>query len=157
MTYNFLRSRCGKDLPLKLIKSAYNLIPAKADPHTVAAAERVLSTAVGSPIQFTQVECLSKRVRKNLLLRCHNPSKVDFPPSLIIKKVKVNPRNLKDADSWHTVRFFHDWMGAQFLSILPGNFKHSPRFYGGDRNLGLIILEDVQHSACLVETLLGND
>ncbi|MGV0029089.1 phosphotransferase family protein [Phormidesmis priestleyi] len=80
-----------------------------------------------------------------------------LPPSLIIKKVKVNPRNLEDTDSWHTVRFFHDWMGAQFLSTLPDNFKHSPRFYGGDRNLGFILLEDVQHSSSLVEFLLGNN
>lgn len=48
-------------------------------------------------------------------------------------------------------------MGAQFLSTLPGNFQHSPRFYGGDRNLGLIILEDVWHSASLVASLLGSD
>jgi thiamine kinase-like enzyme len=157
MTYNFVRSLWRKASPIKLIESAYNLIPAKVDPHTVAAAERVLSTAVGSPVQFTHIECLSKRVRRNVLLQCHNPSEVGLPPSLIIKKVKVNPHRLGDTDSWHTVRFFHDWVGAQFLSTLPGHFKHSPRFYGGDRNLGLIILEDVQHSARLVESLLGND
>ncbi|WP_058998881.1 phosphotransferase [Leptolyngbya sp. NIES-2104] len=75
----------------------------------------------------------------------------------MIKQLRVNPHRLEDANSWHTVRFFHDWVGAQFLSTLPDNFRHSPRFYGGDRNSGLIILEDVQNAARLVESLLGND
>lgn len=164
MTYNFVKFYWLLALPLKLIEStykliesAYNLIPAKADPHTVAAAERVLSAVVGSSIQFTGIECLSKRVRRNLLLRCHIPSEANLPLSLMIKKVKVDSHHLENADSWDTVRFFHDWVGAQFLSTLPDNFRHSPRFYGGDRNSGLIILEDVQHSARFVESLLGND
>lgn len=123
----------------------------------ITAAERVLSAAVGSPIQFTRIECLSRRTRRNLLLQCHIPSEVGLPPSLIIKKVKINAHRLENADSGDTVRFFHDWVGTQFLSTLPGHFRHSPRFYGGDRNSGLIILEDVQHSARLVESLLGSD
>lgn len=157
MIDNFLKSRWLQTSPFKLIESAYNLIPEKANPQTIAAAEQVLSTAVGNPIQFTRIEYLSKRTRRNLLLRCHNSSEVGLPPSLIIKKVKVNPHCLENTNSCHTVRFFHDWVGAQFLSTLPGNFKHSPRFYGGDRSSSLMILEDVQHSARLVESLLGND
>lgn len=90
-----------------------------------------------------------------MLLRCHSPSD-SVPPSLIIKKVAANSYNPEDTN-WDTTRFFNDWIGAQFLSTIPSKFKHSPRFYGGDRNLGLIILEDVQHRACLVEPLLGND
>jgi hypothetical protein len=53
------------------------------------------------------------------------------------------------------LRFFRDWIGAQFLSTISEQSLHSPRFYGGDRRLGFIILEDVPHHARLVESLLG--
>jgi hypothetical protein len=75
----------------------------------------------------------------------------------MIKKVEAKPYNPEDADSWDRMRFFSDWIGSQFLSSIPGKFKHSPYFYGGDRNLGLIILEDVQYRTRLVEPLLGDD
>lgn len=157
MKYNFSMSYSLKPLPLRLISFAYDCIPRRADPLIVAAAERVLSTAVGSPIQFTHVEHVSKRGRRNLLLRCHNPSGSGLPPSLIVKKVKANLYDPEDTSSWDTMRFFNDWIGAQFLSTISAKSKHSPRFYGGDRNLGLIVLEDVQHRALLVEPLLGNN
>lgn len=112
---------------------------------------------MGSQIQFTRVERLSEGGRRNLLLRCHTPSASGLPLSLIIKKVEAKSYNPEDTNSWDIIRFFSDWTGSQFLSTLPSQFKHSPRFYGGDRTIGLIILEDVQHHTRLVESLLGSD
>ncbi|MBE9079100.1 hypothetical protein IQ241_17650 [Romeria aff. gracilis LEGE 07310] len=74
----------------------------------------------------------------------------------MIKKVEVNAYSPEDINSWDTMRFFSDWIGSQFLSTIPGKFKHSPHFYGGDRHLGLIILEDIQYRTRLVEPLLGD-
>ncbi len=91
-----------------------------------------------------------------MLLRCHTPTASGLPSSLIIKKVETKSYSPEHTDR-DTLRFFSDWMGSQFLSALPSKFSHSPRFYGGDRTVGLIILEDVQHHARLVESLLGND
>lgn len=156
MIYKFSRSQWLKAVPQKLINFAYNRISGRTVPRIVAAAERVLLTTVGSPIQFTRVEHLSEGGRRNLLLRCHTPYDNGLPPSLIIKKVEANPYNPEEPN-WNTMRFFKDWMGSQFLSTIPSKFKHSPRFYGGDRNLGFIILEDVQHRSRLVEPLLGDD
>ncbi|WP_319420034.1 phosphotransferase family protein [Pleurocapsa sp. FMAR1] len=65
--------------------------------------------------------------------------------------------NPDDADSKDTRRLFNDWTGSQFLNTIPSKFKHSPEFYGGDRHLGMIVLEDVQHLHSLVEPLLGSD
>ena len=144
-------------LPRQVINFVYSHIPRRTDPQIVSTAERVLSTAVGSPIQFTRVERLSEGGRRNLLLRCDTPSASGFPPSLIIKKVEARSYHPEDTNSWDTIRFFNDWMGSQFLSTLPSPFKHSPQFYGGDCAIGLIILEDVQHNARLVESLLGRD
>ncbi|MEZ4737122.1 MAG: hypothetical protein R3E79_59340 [Caldilineaceae bacterium] len=55
----------------------------------------------------------------------------------------ANTYNPDQIDSWDTQRFFRDWAGAEFLSTLPGDPHHGPRFYGGDRGLGFIILEDL--------------
>lgn len=144
-----------KSLPLHLINFVYAQVPRRVDPVIVAAVEQVLSTAVGDPTQLTQVEFISERGRRNLLLRCHCPSDTGLPSSLIIKKVKANSYNPNNPNSWDTLRFFRDWIGAQFLSTMADQYPHSPRFYGGDLTLGFIILEDVPHHARLVESLLG--
>jgi thiamine kinase-like enzyme len=144
-------------LPLQLINFVYAQVPRRIDPLIVAAAERVLSTSVGHTTHLTQVEFISERGRRNLLLRCHCSSDAGLPPSLIIKKVEANSYKPDDINSWDTLRFFRDWIGAQFLSTISEQYPHSPRFYGGDLTLGFIILEDVPHHARLVESLLGSD
>jgi len=146
-----------KALPLQFMSFICAHVPRRVDPLTTAAAEGILSTTVGHPTQLTQVEFISERGRRNLLLRCHCPSDTGLPSSLIIKKLKANSYNPGDINSWDTLRFFRDWLGAQFLSTISDQSLHSPRFYGGDLNLGFIILEDVPHHARLVESLLGDD
>jgi hypothetical protein len=146
-----------KALPLRLANFVCAHVPRRVDPLIVAAAERVLSTAVDHPTQLTRVEFISNRGRRNLLLRCHCSSDTGLPPSLIIKKVQANSYNPNDPTSWDTLRFFRDWLGAQFLSTISDQYQHSPRFYGGDLKLGFMILEDVPHHARLVESLLGGD
>lgn len=123
----------------------------------IAAAERLLSNELGSSIQLTKVERLSKKGRRNLLLRCHCLSDSGLPSSLIIKKVAANSYDPEDTNSWDTMGFFRDWMGSQFLTTIPSQFNHSPHFYGGNRELGFIILEDVKHRSSLVEPMLGED
>jgi hypothetical protein len=120
------------------------------------AAERILSTTLGDRIHINKIERLTKKGRQNLLLRCFIDPVGGFPSSFILKKVETQNYNPDDAN-WDTRRFFNDWMGSQFLSTIPSKFKHSPRFYGGDRNLGFIILEDVQHRSSIVEPLLGKE
>jgi hypothetical protein len=146
-----------KALPLRFVRFVCAHVPRRVDPLIVKATERVLSTAVGHPIQLTQVEFISERGRRNLLLRCYCPSDTGLPPSLIIKKVEAKSYNPDNPNSWDTLRFLRDWIGAQFLSTISNQYPHSPRFYGGDLTLGFIILEDVPHHARLVESLLGGD
>jgi hypothetical protein len=146
-----------KALPLRLANFICAHVPRRVDPLIVAAAEQVLSTAVGHPTQLMRVEFISNIGRRNLLLRCHCASGTGLPPSLIIKKVKAKSYNPDNANSWDTLRFFRDWLGAQFLSTMSDQCHHSPHFYGGDLTLGFIILEDVPHHGRLVESLLGGD
>lgn len=80
----------------------------------LTAAEQVLSTTLGSQIHINEIERLSKRGRRNLLLRCLSDPVRDLPSSFILKKVEAKFYNPEDTDSWDTMRFFRDWVGAQF-------------------------------------------
>ena len=121
------------------------------------AAERMLSDVFGSQIRLTSVERLSEPGRRNLILRCLSSPISDFPSRYIIKKVESDSYHPEDPDSWDSQRFFSDWVGSQFLSVLGGGANHGPRFYGGNRELGFIILEDLGHHRSLVEPLLHED
>jgi thiamine kinase-like enzyme len=117
-------------------------------------AERMLSDIFGSQIHFTHVERLSEPGRRNLILRCLSAPTNNFPSRFIIKKVEADSYNPEYPSSWDSQRFFSDWIGSQFLSSLEGGINHGPHFYGGNRDLGFIILEDMGHHRSLVEPLL---
>ena len=54
---------------------------------------------------------------------------------------------------------FNDWAALQFLGQIPHDPPLSPTFYGGSREFGLIILEDLGESKTpnTADTLHGND
>ena len=121
----------------------------------VAAAERVLARSLARDVKLGGIVCLSDDDRRNLLLRCRDISS-DAPAGFIIKKVVADDYDPEDAASWDTARFFNDWSGAEFLSeALP--VPRSARFYGGNRELGLFVLEDLGEHRSLVEPLLDED
>jgi len=122
-----------------------------------AEAERMLFDRFGSQFHFTTVERLSEPDRRNLILRCLSTPTGNFPSKFIIKKVQADVYEPDNLDSWDTQRFFNDWMGSQFLSSLGGESSHGPQFYGGNLELGFIILEDLGHHRSLVEPLLHED
>ncbi|MEZ4859976.1 MAG: phosphotransferase [Caldilineaceae bacterium] len=125
----------------------------------IAAAEQLLTNRYNVPIRLIDVDQISEEERRNRLLRAtvENPPPL-LPSSLIIKQVVAEQYNPDDSTSWDTRRFFQDWAGAQFLSGLPGDPGHGPHFYGGDRALGFIILEDLgRDHRSLVEPLLHED
>jgi len=122
-----------------------------------AEAERMLSDSFGSQIRFTYVERLSEPDRRNLILRCLSTPTGNFPSKFIIKKVEADVYDPDNPNSWDTQRFFSDWIGSQFLSSLGGEASHGPQFYGGNRDLGFIILEDMGQHRSLVEPLLHED
>jgi len=124
-------------------------------------AMQLLSQRMGQPIKLTDVVCISEEERRNRLLRVHveNPS-AGLPASLIIKQVvgQEQAYNPDQIERWDTQRFFNDWAGAEFLSSLPSDPGHGPRFYGGSREVGFIILEDLgENHHSLVESLLEGD
>ena len=126
------------------------------DPLCIAA-EKILASASGTRVQIKEIKRLTEPGRRNLLLRCFIDPIKDLPASFIIKKVEAKNYNPDDADALDTKRLFNDWVGSQFLNTISTKHKHSPHFYGGDRNLGFIVIEDVQHQDSLVEPLLGTN
>jgi hypothetical protein len=123
----------------------------------IRAAERILFDLSGSAITFIDVQQLSEPDRRNLILRCTSSATPHFPSRFIIKKVQADVYDPEDASSWDTQRFFSDWAGSQFLSSLGGGANHGPHFYGGDRGLGFILLEDMGEHRSLVEPLMHED
>ena len=121
------------------------------------AAERILSDAFGCAVNFTDVQRLSEPDRRNSILRCISIPTDNLPSRFIIKKVEGNAYHPEDPSSWDSQRFFKDWVGSQFLSSLGGGANHGPHFYGGNRELGFIVLEDMGEHRSLVEPLLHED
>jgi hypothetical protein len=52
---------------------------------------------------------------------------------------------------------FNDWAGLQFLTEVGGSLPPAPRFYAGDRQAGLIVLEDLGDGESLDDLLSGDD
>ena len=120
------------------------------------AAERVLAQTWGHEVCLGQGTRLTEPGRRNMILRCSVLSGRG-PASLIVKKVNSDAASLHQADAWDVQRFVSDWAGAQFLSTLQEHAPHSPRFYGGDREAGFILLEDLGAHASLVAPLLNEE
>jgi hypothetical protein len=120
------------------------------------AAERVLAQTWGHAVRLGPGTRLTAPGRRNLILRCPVLSGRG-PASLIVKQVHSDATSLHQADAWDVQRFVSDWAGAQFLSTLQDHAPHSPCFYGGDREEGFILLEDLGAHASLVEPLLNGE
>jgi hypothetical protein len=131
---------------------------ASHDPYgpLLMAAERVLAQTWGHEVRLGQGTRLTEPGRRNMILRCQVLSGRG-PASLIVKKVNSDAASLNQSDAWDVQRFCSDWAGAQFLSTLQDHAPHSPRFYGGDREAGFILLEDLGAHESLVEPLLNEE
>jgi hypothetical protein len=117
------------------------------------AAEQVLAQTWGHAVRLGQGTRLTVPGRRNLILRCPVLAGRG-PASLIVKQVTSAAASLHQADAWDVQRFFRDWAGAHFLGTLQDSAPHSPRCYGGDREAGFILLEDLGAHTSLVEPLL---
>ena len=95
------------------------------------------------------------------MIRCLLVEAPDAPTSVVVKQVlgderaAYDPRNTDpDSPAW---RLLNDWAGAEFLSQVADDASPGPRFYGGDRAAGFIVLEDLGMGKTLADLLLGVD
>jgi len=120
----------------------------------LASAERVLAGRWGAAVRLGKVERLSEQRRRNLLLRCEVlEGPADAPHSVMVKRARQRKYDPDDSKSRSAVGLFRDWAGLEFLGSLYGTWGTSPEFYGGDREAGFFVMEDLGASEDLDHVL----
>ena len=117
-------------------------------------AERALSAALGRVVRLGEAVTLTEPGRRNVVLRCRDLAGGE-PASIVIKQVVTEKYDPHDTSSWDVRRFLTDWIGAEFLTAVPGHF--APRFLAGDRAAGFFVLEDLGPHRSLAEQFLEGD
>lgn len=110
----------------------------------LADAERILTDRFGKTVRLGEVQRISEERRRNLLLRCsvaQGPSSA--PASVILKRARQRRYDPDDPKSRSAVGLFRDWAGLEFLNLLGNEHLASPAFYGGDREAGFFLMEDL--------------
>ena len=130
------------------------------DPHedTRITAQEILTRALGGEVRLGKGKELENRGYVLRFRVLDGPA--GSPKTVISKAAPVRTgKNAYDPDvlNGHTRRFFRDWSGSEFLSQLSSRLP-VPRFYGGDRREGFILLEDIgQGSRRTDHLLMGKD
>lgn len=132
------------------------------DPSELAqVAQEILSRTWGGRVRLGAGEELrNATVMRFPVLDAPARANGSTPASIVAKRARLDEKRPYDPDATEpnpAWRLFEDWAGAEFLSSLPGEPKHSPCFFGGDRQAGVIVLEDLGSGESLVEPLLGDD
>jgi hypothetical protein len=123
-------------------------------------AERLLVQSWATPVRLEGEPAHLGGSHRSLVYRFNlveGPSQA--PASLIVKR--ANPKagpgyqpDLAEAPAW---TLFNEWASLQFLGEVGLEQPLSPRFYGGDRTQGLIVMEDLGSGQRLDHFLLGSD
>jgi hypothetical protein len=83
------------------------------------------------------------------------------PASVVVKKAYSDLERRYDPDAveaWNPAwGLFSDWAGTQLFASLPNSGEYALRLYGGDREAGVIVLEDLGDGEALVDRLMGDD
>ncbi|MGI8916737.1 MAG: hypothetical protein ACR2JY_23685 [Chloroflexota bacterium] len=125
-------------------------------PLVARSAEGILAGVWGGPVDVGGVTPLTSPERKNLVLRCHLAEAPTSAPATVI--VKQAGRRGYDPDDPASPAWllFNEWAGSAFVSRLPGDRPGGPHVYGGDREAGILVLEDVAGDS-LAALLSGAD
>src|SRR5262245_6736206 len=99
----------------------------------------------------------------SIVMRCRlMGGAADCPKTFIVKKVKedsigYDPESPESPNSAHWI--FNDWAATKFLNEISGDSPLGPIFYGGSREHGLIVLEDLGDGdePNTAKALAGND
>jgi hypothetical protein len=129
-----------------------------------AIAEQILSREFGSHVHLDGGGVAGKEGSgRSKVLRCRvldGPS--GTPESVIVKFVLLKEGEIYDPDAAAALenpatRLLNEWASLRFLSEIATEVPPAPRFYGGDREAGLIVIEDMGRGESLVQPLLGKE
>jgi len=129
-----------------------------------ATAERLLAEQFGGTVRLVEGTDLQGGSRYQVYRFVVVEGPDEALGSVIVKQVKATEKAPYRPDSatipaW---TLFNEWASLQFLGEVAGadgtgGVSFGPRFYGGERAVGLIVLEDLGRGRRLDELLLGND
>src|ERR1700730_17606687 len=110
---------------------------------TIAIAERLLSEYFGARIRLGEgIEPGGGSNRSKVYRLTVLEGLSDAPEHVIVKQANSTDKGPYKPES-HPVpawRFFTEWAVLQFLSQISAGVPCGPRFYGGDRASGLIVM-----------------
>lgn len=126
---------------------------------TIEIAEAILAKTWDGKVRLTGGEGLGGSDRSNVYRFAVETGLAEAPASVVVKQAAARGDETYDPDAvggpaW---RLFNDWAGLQFLTEAGGGEIPAPRFYGGDRDAGLIVLEDLGQGRQLDHLLLDKD
>src|SRR5215469_2598101 len=127
---------------------------------TVATAEQLLSDCFGGAVRLGDGEDLGGSSRSKVYRFSVLAGPDGMPKSVIVKQAqsvgdKVYNPDVPDIPAW---TLFNEWASLEFLSrIADAGVSFGPRFYGGDRASGQIVMEDLGTGKRLDHFLLGSD
>ena len=123
---------------------------------TTARAEHVLAEAFGESVRLGEGVDLGGSARSTVLRFPVLTGPQTTPGSVIVKQTRsehFEPGTANDA-AW---ALFNDWASLQFLRQVETPTPFAPAFYGGDREAGLFVMEDLGPGTRLDHLLLGHD
>ena len=126
----------------------------------ITTAEQVLSKTFGSTIRLGEGEDLHGGARSSVYRFDILNRPLDTSKSIIVKQAKSSQQGTYNPDkatipAW---TLFNEWASLQFMSdIASDETSLGPCFYGGDRAVGLIVMEDLGPGIRLDQLLMGND
>jgi hypothetical protein len=113
----------------------------------------ILQDYFADEVQIDRFDFLSEPNRRNKVVRLflHSTSS-SIPRSLILKQSLAEESDFDDEEAY--ARYARDWAGLEFVSTVQKNAHHVPRFYGGNQEYRMILIEDLgeQHIS-LVDSL----
>ena len=125
----------------------------------IAIAEQALTKTFENEIRLEvgEKEGLSERTHVHRLKVVRGPTTV--PQFLIMKQARHSKDQPYDPNALGgpASRLFNEWAGLQFLCEVCEDPLPAPRFYGGDRTAGIIIMEDFGTDTRLDHALRGTD
>ena len=121
-------------------------------------AEKVLSEVFGEKVRIGTTKHIGGN--RSAVFRCTALDGSDEVPAGVVVKQAIPQKgeiygpDSPEGPSW---RLFNEWAGLQFVSEVCGSVRIAPRFYGGDTDAGIIVMEDLGDRQEVADFLLGND
>ena len=125
----------------------------------VLVAQRLLMEAWGASVMLEHMADLGGSNRSKVGRYAVRSHAATFVETVIIKRVAPmrGETFAPDAPGGPAGRLFNEWAGLQFLSEIDAKPTLAPKLYGGDREAGVIVIEDMGGGTQLDDLLLGDD